>query len=141
MARSSMMIVVMIMMVVVVMVVMMIVPVTMRVGRRNVGAALGIERRLDGDDFSAEAREQRLDRGIAPHAQAIGKKLHWHVTVAEMPGESCERREILGARLDQRLGRGYYFDEVAVIEQQQIAHAQRDRLREGEHHARPPHSP
>ena len=81
------MVVVMIM----IMMVTMVVAMVMIVGGRNIGAALGIKWRLDGDGSRAETRQQRFDRGIAPHAQAIGKELHRHVTVAEMPGEPRER--------------------------------------------------
>ena len=64
------MIVVVIVMVVVIMVMIVtMVMITMR--RCKVGAALGVERRFDGGSFRPETREQRLDRRIAPHAQAV----------------------------------------------------------------------
>src|SRR5215472_14844888 len=97
------------------MMMMMIVGVVVPLGSWRVGAALGIKWRLDGDGFGAETRQQRFDRGIAPHAQAIGKELHRHVTVAEMPGETRERGEVLGARLDQRLGLRDHLNKSAVL--------------------------
>jgi hypothetical protein len=94
--------------------------------RCHVRAAFRIERGLDGDHLGAEAREQRLDRGIAPHAQPVGEELHRHVTVAEMPGKPRQGREIMRARLDQRLRLGDHLDQGAVVEREQIAHAQRN---------------
>jgi len=134
------MIVVVVIMVVVVMtmVVMVIMPVVMMlVSCRQIGTAFGIERRLDEDRLGAEAREQRFDRGIAPHAQTVGKELHRHVAVAEVPGEASERREVLGACLDQRLGLGDHFDQVAVVEHEQIAGTQGNRRGKIEREARP----
>jgi hypothetical protein len=40
-----------------------------------------------------------------------------------MPGEPRQRVEVLGARLDQRLRLGDHFDQVAVVEHEQIAGA------------------
>ena len=56
----------MFMVVVVLVAVMMMVIIFM--GRRGVGAALGIERRFDGDDFSAESGRHFFDDVIAPDA-------------------------------------------------------------------------
>ena len=90
----------------------------------DVRAAFRIERRLDGDDPGAETPKQRRDRRIAPHAQPIGEELDRHVTVAEVPGEPCQCREILSAHLDQRFRLGDHLDQVAVVEHEQVAHAQ-----------------
>jgi hypothetical protein len=120
------MIVVMMIVIVTVIVVVVMMPVT----RRHVGAAYGVERRLDRHDLGAETCEERLDRRIAPHAQTVGEELDRNVTVAEMPREARERGEVLGASLDQRLRLGDDFDEIAVVELEQIAGAQRDRLGE-----------
>src|SRR5262245_14160450 len=55
--------------------------------RSGVGAAFRIERRLDRREPCAERAKHRLERGVAPQAQAIGQDLHRHVPIAEMPGE------------------------------------------------------
>ena len=65
---------------------------------------------------------------IALRADAIGQHLRWDMAVAEMPGEPRQDRDIGGTHLDQRLRRGHYFDQTAVIEQQQIVGAQARRL-------------
>ena len=62
------------------------------------------------------------------------------MAVAEVPGETRERGEVLGARLDQRLRLGDDFHEVSVVEQKQIAHAERNRLAKLEGEARPLHA-
>jgi len=137
------MIVIIAMVMVVAVMMVMIVPVAVvmtSVGRRKVGAAFGIERRLDGGHFCAEPREQRLDRGVAPHTQPVREQLNRHMPVAEMPGEPRERGQVLRARLDERLRLGDHLDQGAVVEQQQIAHAQRDLFDEVESKARPLHA-
>src|ERR1041385_7443605 len=55
----SVMVIVIVM--IMIMVVMMIVPMVMHMGRRNIGTAFGVERRLDHDSLGAEARQQSLD--------------------------------------------------------------------------------
>jgi hypothetical protein len=113
-------------------VIVMMVMIMARRRRRGdqIGAALRIEWRLDGDDPRPKAGEQRLDRRIAPQPQAVGQDLHRHVAVAEMPGHAGKRFKILGTDLDQGLGFSDHLNEAAVIEHEQIAHAQRHRRRE-----------
>ena len=53
----------------------------------GIGAALGIERRLDLDDAGAKPLHHRLDDMIAPDAQALWHDLRRQMTVAEMPGD------------------------------------------------------
>ena len=103
----------------------MIMIVVMMIARgRGVGAALRLERRVDGDHFRAEALQQRLDRRIALEPQAALQHLDRHMPVAEMPGEPRQRRQIGGARLDQRLGLGHDLDQPAVVQHQRIVGAQ-----------------
>ena len=122
------MIVTMRVIVVVVTVIVMVVIVAVR--GRVVGAALGLERRVDGDDLGAEALQQRLDRRIALEPQPALQNLHRHMAVAEMPGEPRQRRQIGGARLDQRLGLRHHLDQPAIVEQQRVVGAQPHRLGE-----------
>lgn len=137
MVMVVMMIMVMMIMIMMIVIVPVIVAVVMMLLHRRIGAPFGIERRLDRHDFGAKTREQRLDRGIAPHAQTIGEELDRNVAVAEMPGEPRKRGKVLGARLDQRLRLGNDFDEVPVVELEQIAGAQRDPFGEIEGKVRP----
>ena len=120
----------MIMAVVMMVVIVVMVIVVMIARRRGVGAALRLERRVDGGDLRAEAFQQRLDRRIALEPQPALQHLHRHMAVAEMPGEPRQRRQIGGARLDQRLGLGHHLDQPAVVEHQRIVGAQPHRLGE-----------
>ena len=104
--------------------------VVMIAGRCGIGAAFRLERRLDRDDLGAEALQQCLDRRIAPQPQPALQHLHRHMAVAEMPGEPRQRRQIGGARLDQRLGLRHHLDQPAVVEHQRIVGAQPHRLGE-----------
>ena len=114
-----------VMMIVIVVMVMVVIA-----RRRGIGAALRLERRFDGDDLRAEALQQRLDRRIALEPQPALQHLHRHMTVAEMPGEPRQRRQIGGARLDQRLGLRHDLDQPAVVEHQRVVGAQPHRLGE-----------
>src|SRR5688572_6433798 len=92
-----------------VMVVMMVVMIVMVIRRRGIGAALGLERRLDGDHLGAEACQQFLDCRVALEPELALEHLHRDMPVTEMPGEPRQRRKIGGARLDQRLGLGHHL--------------------------------
>ncbi|KRR24770.1 hypothetical protein CQ14_05335 [Bradyrhizobium lablabi] len=112
-------------------VIMMVVAVIMRgmiVRGLRVGAALGIERRLDLDDAPAEPLHHRLDDVIAADAQALWHDLRRQMAVAEMPGDANQVQGIGAADLDQGLGRRHHFDQPAVLQHQRIAAAQRDRI-------------
>ena len=97
-------------------------------GGRLVGPALGLERRVDGDDLRAEALQQCLDGVVAPDPKLALENLHRNMAVAEMPGKPRQRRQIGGARLDQRLGLGHHFDQPAIVEHQRIVGAKPRRL-------------
>jgi hypothetical protein len=100
----------------------------MCVAAAGVGAALGIERRLDLDDSGPEALHHRFDHMVAPDPQALGHDLGRQMPIAEMPGDPNQMQWIGAADLDQRLGRGDHFDQPAVLEHQRIAAAQCDRV-------------
>ena len=91
----------------------------------GIGAAFGIERRLDLDDARAEALHHRLDDVIAPDPQALGHDLGRQMPVAEMPGDPNQMMRIDAADFHQRLRRGDHFDQPAVLEHQRVAAAQR----------------
>jgi hypothetical protein len=93
-----------------------------------IGAAFGIERRLDLDDPRAEPFHHRLDHVVAPDPQALRHDLRRQMTVAEMPGEPNQMSGIMASDLDQRLGGCDDFDQPPVVEHQRIAAAQRDRV-------------
>jgi hypothetical protein len=105
-----------------------------RVSTRRLGisAAFRVERRFDRNASAAEQNDQRFQRGLAPQANAIGKKLNRHVPVTEMKRDPCQCRRIRGAHFDQRLGLGHDFDQPAVLELERVSHPQPRRLGERE---------
>ena len=111
-----------------IMAVVMFVMVMMIAGRQPISAAFRLERRLDGNELGTEALEQCLDRRIAAQPQPPLQHLNRHVSVAEMPGEPCERGKIGRARLDQRLGRRHHLDERAVLQHERIVGSHPRRL-------------
>ena len=106
----------------------MIVPAVRRMwlGRMGIGAAFGIERRLDLDHAGAKALHHRLDDVIAPDAQAFPGDLGRQMAVAEMPGDPDQMLRIGAANFDQRLGRGHHLNHAAIVEHQRVAAAQGD---------------
>lgn len=131
---------IMIMVIVIMMVVMavimrmavgMIVPgVTVRgllgMGVPGIGAALGIERRLDLEHAGAKTLHHRLDDMVAADAQPLRHDLGRQMTVAEMPGDPDQMMRIAAADFEQRLRRGDHLDQAAVLQHQRIAAAQGD---------------
>jgi len=123
---------VMIMAMIVVTVVMMIVAVmrviivTVRVAGLGIGAAFGIERRLDLDHLRTEPLHHGFDDMVAANAQALGHDLRRQMTVAKMPADANEMVRVLAADLQQRLGCRDDLDHPAVFQHQRIAAAQRN---------------
>ena len=76
----------------------------MRVESLGIGAAFGIERRLDLDHARAEPLHHRLDDMIAPDAQAFRHDLGRQMAVAEMPGDPDQMMRVGAPDLEQRLG-------------------------------------
>jgi hypothetical protein len=103
----------------------------------GIGAAFGIERRLDLDHARAEPFHHRLDHVIAPDTQTLGHDLGRQMAVAEMPGHSDKMQRIDAADFDQRLRRGDHFDQLAILEHQRIAAAQRHRVFQVEQELKP----
>ena len=98
--------------------------------RAGIGAAFGIERRLDLDDARAEPLHHCLDHVIAADAQPLWHELRRQMTVAEMPGNPDQVMRIASLDLEQRLGRGNHLDQPAVLQHQRIAAAERDGILE-----------
>jgi hypothetical protein len=123
---------IMVMMVVMVVVVMVMVAmvimavVVMPVRGAGIGAAFGIERRLDRDRPQAEFRDQSLHLRAGLDPQPVRSDFHRLVAVAERPGETGELARI-GADLEQRLRLRNHLDQVAILEHERVAHAKADR--------------
>jgi hypothetical protein len=138
-------VVVVMMEIIMVMVVAMIMRrVAMRIaGRRmgmaaaGIGAAFGVERRLDLDHARAKTLDHRLDDMIAPDPQPLGHDLGRQMPVAEMPGDPDQMMRVGAPDLEQRLRRRDHFDQPAIVEHQRVAAAQRDGIFEVEQEFEP----
>jgi CRP-like cAMP-binding protein len=91
--------------------------------RGGIGAAFGIERRLDLDDAGAEPGHHRLDDVVAADAQALRHNLGRQMAVAEMPGDPHQMERIGATDFNQRLGSGDHLDQAAVLQQPRSAMA------------------
>lgn len=132
--------VVMVMIVAVAVIMTMAVVMAMIVAMRiaaGIGAALGVERRLDLDHAPAKPAYHLLDDVVAADPQAAGDDLGRQMAVAEMPGDAHQVHRILAPDLGQGLGRGDHLDQPAVLQHQRVAAAQRHRLLEIEHEFQP----
>ena len=113
-------------MVVMIMTMPMIMPV--RRGRRDIGAAFGVEWRFDLDHGCAEAPRHILDDVVAPNAQALFQQFCRQVAVAKMPGDSHQRGGVRAADFRQFFGRGDNLDDASVVQRETVAGAQHHRL-------------
>ena len=127
--------VVMIVMVIIVLVRRMIMPgvvsvifMRMAMAAAGIGAALGIERRLDLDHARAETFHHGLDHMVAADPQALSHDLRRQMTVAEMPADPDQMLRIVAADFGQRLRRRHHLDQPAVFQNQRVAAAQRHRV-------------
>src|SRR6185437_7081751 len=59
----------------------------MHMAAAGIGAAFGIERRLDLDDARPKTLHHGLDHMVAPDPQALGHDLRRQMAIAEMPGD------------------------------------------------------
>ena len=103
----------------------------------SIGAAFGIERRLDLDDARAQSLHHGFDDMIAPDAQAFAGDLGGQMPIAEMPGDPDQMVRIDAADLHQRLRCRDHLDQPAIFQHQRIAAAQRHRVFEVEQEFKP----
>lgn len=113
-----------VLMITVFMITVLMIVMAVRGGGGGVSAAFRIERSLDGDRAPTQRLHHRLDFRIAANAQALADDLHRQLPMAEMPGDSCDMRQIGAADFGQRFGRGHHLDQAAIIELQRVAAAQ-----------------
>ena len=106
-------------------------------GGDGVGAAFGIEWRLDLDHAAAEAAHHLLDHMIAADAQPLCHHLHRQVAVAEVPGDAHEMQVVAAADFQQRLRGCHHLDQPPVVQHQRVAAAQRDHLGQVEQELQP----
>jgi hypothetical protein len=129
-----------------IMVVIVSVPVpvvmTVAVGLRaalglHIGAAFGIERRLERDHAGAKTFDHRLDDGIAADAQRLWRYFSRQVAIAEVPGDAGQGQRVGGPDFRQRFGLGDHFNHAPVLEPQPVAAAQHCRFGEVEQEFEP----
>jgi hypothetical protein len=123
---AVMMGIIMVMMAMVAMIMRGVIVATVIVGSLRIGAAFGVERRLDLDDPRAEPFHHRLDDVISANPQALWHDLRRQMAIAEMPGHANQMQRIGAADLKQRLRRRHHLDQPAVFQHQGVAAAQRD---------------
>jgi hypothetical protein len=97
---------------------------------RDIGAALRIERRLNGDHLCAKSVRHIFDDVIATNAQRAAGQFDRQMAIAEMPGDASERDRVLATDFGQRLWSGDDFDDASILERQPIAGPQHHRLRQ-----------
>jgi hypothetical protein len=93
-------------------------------------AVFGLERRHHHRRLEAAFAQKLRDRGVRREAQAVGEDLHGNVAVAQRQHQPRRLGKILLAHLEHRLDVGHHFDEMAVVEHQEIVGAQQRRDRE-----------
>jgi hypothetical protein len=93
-------------------------------------AVFGLERRRHHRRLEAAFAQKLGDRGVRRQAQAVGEDLHGNVAVAQRQHQPRRLGKILLAHLEHRLDIGDHFDEMAVVEHQEIVGAQQRRDRE-----------
>jgi hypothetical protein len=116
--------------VVMVMIMTMMMIVRVVVMSRGIGAALGVERRFNGDDLRAKPVRHLFDDMVAADAQRAAGQFDRQMTIAEMPGDARERHSVLAPDFGKRLRRGDDFDNAPVLEREPVAGAQHHRFRQ-----------
>ena len=117
-----------VMLVAAVIVIMLIIVAVMMI----VGAALGIERRVDGRKPRAEAAEHIFDHMVAADAEPVARDLHVDVTIADMPGEARQIVSVGRGDFDERLRAADHTDDCPVVQHEAVAVAERGGLRKVE---------
>jgi len=119
----------------------MMMVVIVRVGGRrrggDIGAPLGIERRLDLDHAGAKSTHHVLDHVVATDAQTLGHELRRQVPVAEMPGDAHHVHRIGAADFHQWLRCRDDLDQPPVFQHQRVAAPQSCHLRQIEQKLQP----
>ena len=105
----------------------------------RIGAAFRLERRFDLKQCRTKAAQHILDDMIAPDAQLPTRDLDRQMTIAEVPGDARKILRLVAADLRQGFGRGYDFNETAILKHQGIAIAQDQSLGKIEQKEKPMH--
>ena len=106
----------------------MVIRVTMMVSRRvRISTPFRVEGRDDMGDRRAEPPYHVFQDMIFPNAQRGPEQLGRQMTIAQMPGNADQGRNIRGCDLQERLVQGLHIEDGTVIQQEFIAAAQMNR--------------
>ena len=138
---AMLVVVVNVLMMVMIVMVMTVITVTMRqmivigvaclrvaMAAAGIGAAFGIERRLDLDHARSQSLHHCLDDMVASDAQAFTDDLRRQMPVAEVPGDPDQMMRIAAANFEERLRCRHHLDQPVIVEHQGVAATQRDRV-------------
>jgi hypothetical protein len=95
---------------------------------RVIGAAFGIEGRLDLNDSRAKPLHHCLDDVIATDTQASARDLGWQMPVAKVPRDTDQMLWIAATNFNERLGRRDDLDQSSIVKHQRVTAAQSDRI-------------
>lgn len=110
--------------------IMRVIMVMMRLVRSAIGAALGIEWRLDVRNRCTETDEHVMDDMITPDPDCRIGNFRRQMPVSDLPGERQQVPGICSAHFHKRLGLGANFNDAAIIKNQAISMAQQAGLRQ-----------
>ena len=105
--------------------------------RLHIGAAFGIERRLERDHARPETRGHRLDDGVPADAQRLWRYFSRQMAVAEVPGDADQNQRVGGSDFRQWFGLGDHLNHAPVLEPQPVAAPQHCRFGEVEQEFEP----
>jgi hypothetical protein len=83
-----------------------------------------LERCRHLDALKPVLRHQGFDLGPPLQPDLVGQDLHWNMAIAKRQDETRRRGEILAAHFEQWLDVGHHFDELAVVEHQEVVRVQ-----------------
>jgi hypothetical protein len=103
----------------------------------HIGAAFGIERRLERDYPGAKTLDHRLDDLVPADAQRLWRYFSRQMAVAEVPSDAGQDQRVGGSDFRQRFGLGDHLNHAPVLEPQPVAAAQHCRFGEVEQEFEP----
>ena len=92
--------------------------------------ALRVEGRLNSGDFRSEARQHFRQHMIRTDQDTAIFDCGGHVTIAKVPGKTCQVMCVLCLDDEQRLRLGANFDDASIVQHKPVAISERDCLRQ-----------
>ena len=113
-----------------IMMMIVVIAVMMVPGARCVSSGLGIERRIDRFDVTAESFDHFFYDMIGADTDAVAKQLHRQMAIAQVPGDADEFGVVVGVDFEKGFGAGTNADDAAAVQRQAVAVAQPNGLGE-----------